>query len=68
MEGLAHLNYHASTLHSIGKDLDEGLQTDVVFMDISKAFDLSNRQQTVTAMSCGVPQGSLLDPLLLFYI
>ena len=28
-----------STLHNIGKDLDKGLQTDVVFMDISKAFD-----------------------------
>ena len=28
-----------STLHKIGKDLDKGLQTDVVFMDISKAFD-----------------------------
>ena len=28
-----------SSLHKIGKDLEKGLQTDVVFMDISKAFD-----------------------------
>ncbi len=28
-----------STLQTIGKNLDKGLQTDVVFMDISKAFD-----------------------------
>jgi hypothetical protein len=28
-----------SILNTIGKNLDEGLQTDVVFMDIAKAFD-----------------------------
>ena len=31
-----------STLQTIGKNLDKGLQTDVVFMDISKAFDTVN--------------------------
>ena len=28
-----------SILHTFGKNLDNGLQTDVVFMDIAKAFD-----------------------------
>ena len=89
-----------STIHDFAKNLDEGLQTDVIFLDFSKAFDkvdhtylihklnfygirgellswledfLSDRYQSViiegfqsstTKVTLGVPQGSVLAPLL----
>ena len=34
-----------SILNVIGKNLDKGLQTDVVFMDIAKAFDTVNHSK-----------------------
>jgi hypothetical protein len=34
-----------SILNIIGKNLDKGLQTDVVFMDIAKAFDTVNHSK-----------------------
>ena len=88
-------------LHLIGSLLDSGKQTDVIYIDMSKAFDmvdhatllhklehgfsiygpllrwfksyLSNRRQRVTVLGCtspetlvtsGVPQGSILGPML----
>ena len=89
-----------TALDQIGEHLDTGKQTDVIYLDMSKAFDkvchplllrklnqcnvfgrlldwfnayLTNRKQRVTVsgetstevlVSSGVPQGSLLGPLL----
>ena len=89
-----------STIHDFAKNLDERLQTDVIFLDFSKAFDkvdhtylihklnfygirgellswledfLSDRYQSViiegfqsstTKVTSGVPQSSVLAPLL----
>lgn len=36
-----------SALNIIGKNLDEGLQTDVIFMDIVKAFDTVDNSKLV---------------------
>ena len=89
-----------TVLDQIGEQLDAGKQTDIIYLDMSKAFDkvchslllrklkqfnvsgrlldwfsayLTNRKQRVTvsgesskevSVSSGVPQGSLLGPLL----
>ena len=88
------------TIHDLAKSLDNGLQSDVIFLDFSKAFDkvdhklllhkldhygirggllswlrdfLTNRKQQVVIagqqslsadVTSGVPQGSVLRPLL----
>jgi hypothetical protein len=49
-----------STLHSIGKDLYKGLQTDVVFMDISKAFDTVDHSKLLQKLCDFGLSGSLL--------
>ncbi|CAB4002105.1 Hypothetical predicted protein [Paramuricea clavata] len=49
-----------STLHKIGKDLDKGLQTDVVFMDISKAFDTVDHSKLLQKLRDFGLSGSLL--------
>ena len=49
-----------STLHKIGKDLDKGLQTDVVFLDISKAFDTVHHSKLLQKLRDFGLSGSLL--------
>ena len=49
-----------STLQTIGKNLDKGLQTDVVFMDISKAFDTVNHNRLLQKLRDFGLSGSLL--------
>ncbi|CAB3985999.1 Hypothetical predicted protein [Paramuricea clavata] len=49
-----------STLHKIGKDLDKRLQTDVVFMDISKAFDTVDHAKLLQKLRDFGLSGSLL--------
>ncbi|CAB3993425.1 Hypothetical predicted protein [Paramuricea clavata] len=54
-------------LHHIGSLLDNGSQIDVVYMDMSKAFDKvchSRMLQKLRAFGFGVPQGSILGPAL----
>ena len=48
-----------STLQKIGKNLDKGLQTDVVFMDISKAFDTVNHNRLLQKLRDFGLSGSL---------
>ena len=49
-----------STLQTIGKNLDKGLQTDVVFMYISKAFDTVNHNRLPQKLRDFGLSGSLL--------
>ena len=49
-----------STLQTIGKNLDKGLQTDVVFMDISKAFDTVDHTRLLQKLRDFGLSGSLL--------
>ena len=49
-----------STVQTIGKNLDKGLQTDVVFMDISKAFDTVNHNSLLQKLRDFGLSGSLL--------
>ena len=48
-----------STLQTIGKNLDKGRQTDVVFMDISKAFDTVNHNRLLQKLRDFGLSGSL---------
>ena len=61
------------------KGFDNGLVTGMILIDLQKAFDainhdillkkLQNSFSEVSSMSCGVPQGSFLGPLLfLIYV
>ena len=49
-----------STLETIGKNLEKGLQTDVVFMDISKAFDTVDHKRLLQKLREVGVSGSLL--------
>jgi sarcosine oxidase/L-pipecolate oxidase len=49
-----------ATLQTIGKNLDKGLQTDVVFMDISKAFDTVDHTRLLQKLRDFGLSGSLL--------
>ncbi|CAB4028407.1 Hypothetical predicted protein, partial [Paramuricea clavata] len=49
-----------SILNIIGKNLDMGLQTDVVFMDIAKAFDTVDHSKLLQKLQEFVFSGSLL--------
>ena len=59
-----------SVLDYIGAQLDSGRQTDVIYLDMSKAFDKVDHAKLLGATSeqllvtSGVPQGSLLGPML----
>ena len=48
-----------SILNITGKNLDKGLQTDVVFMDIAKAFDVVDHSEMLQpgSFSCFVFSG-----------
>ncbi|CAB4038391.1 Hypothetical predicted protein, partial [Paramuricea clavata] len=48
-------------LHSIGQNLDQNIQTDILYLDFAKAFDSVDHSLIVTKLKCYGVKGRMLN-------